>query len=934
MTNFNDRRLKMIYRIIVTQNDGRNQVFKIYNLEINTPEPDVSLLAQKLFHNPVTEKLVDKMPEGDFLEVMYHNGVVDPENESIIIACTKLGVEVEAAKIGMRYYGDLRKNVIVSKEVHMAFTEEPRLKTLKPQGARSPMETFDLTAMSEDQLMFISKARDLSLFLAQMTELAAIQRDEGMDVVNDVFLETFAARWCDHCNHIKWKSLGLFDELMNATAKINNSNLVSAFVDNSGAWAFYDGMVLLLTGETHNSPTQSEAYGGQLTKLGGILRDLFEHGLGGKPIGNVEMTIIGQLEGRIYELLKDHTLSPQTIAKETIRAIAAYGNRMGVPMLLAKMISHPNYGGKTFALGVSVGITTMEAAIKGIPQLGDLAVLAGARTGNDGFRGATVSSGERTEETDQGDSTHVQIGNPFPEQKMMRARLELRDANCLNAGNDFGAAGFISAFGEMAEPNENERGSYAGGILMNFAHVPLKCAGLDYKIMAVGESQERFAHCVKPEKLAAAMEIYDRYGLEATVIGVFTGNGRLQIMSDEAVTTYNAGTEMSGTKILDVAYKQFKRCPLPELEIIGPPPVVDDVVFPEITRANVAAMALAVTGHFDVSNQAYATTQYDATVQGISFQGPLYGENYNIASQLAVSKPLFGKPYAVTLSSSFHPWQFEVDPVRAALNAMIDAIVTHVVAGVELHDICLADNFYTPNKNPYAYYYLCGQVKSIADLSIKLGTPFFTGKDSSSGSATFRESIGTDLFCDITMNALCSLHVAAMGKHPDADKLVFHQWQRPGNLLYLIGPRSQTISGSILSSALGIVGKTLEGIPVDEVRPYFDLLGGLVQTGQLKSAVPVNRGGVIMRLFEGAEASGLGVKTELCAELFPESFGAVLVEISPDFEHELKKRFGDMSLLVGEIVPAKGINVCGAWLPWVGMFHEWNTVFEREVKKP
>lgn len=924
----------MNYRIAVTKKENGGKVFKIFNLEINETDPDINMLAKELFHNPVTEEVVEKMPAGEFLEIMYHNGVVDPENESIIIACAKLGVKVEAAKVGRRYYDEAREGVIISKEVHMTFTSEPQIETLKPRGQRNPMEYFDLTAMSDDELLALSTNGDLSLSLRQMSELVEIQKDEGMSAVNDVFLEVFAARWCDHCNHTKWKSLGLFKVLMDATAKINNPNLVSAFVDNSGAWDFYDDLVLLLTGETHNSPTQSEAYGGQLTKLGGILRDIFEHGLGGKPIGNVEMTIIGALEGAIYELLNDQTLSPQTIAKETIRAIADYGNRMGVPMLLSKMISHPNFGGKTFALGVTAGIATKEAAIKGVPWVGDLAVLVGAPTGNDGYHGATVSSGERTENTDQGDSTHVQIGNAFPEQKMMRAGIELRDKGCLRARNDFGAAGFTT-FMEMAEPNSNERGSYPGGILLNFAPVPLKCVGLDYKIMAVGESQERFAHCVVPEKLDIAMEIYNRYGLEATIMGVMTGNERVQIMSDDSVVDYTPDMQISGENILDVAYSQFSRCPLPELEIVDPPPVVDDVEFPEINRVNVTEMATAVTGHFDVSNQAYATRQYDSTVQGISYQGPLYGENYNIASLLGVCKPVFGKSYGMTLSSSFHPWQFEVDPVRAALNAMIDAIVTHVVAGVDLQDICLADNFYTPNKNPYAYHYLSRQVRSIAELSILLGTPFFTGKDSSSGSATFRKILGTDIFQDITVNALCSLHVAAMGKIPDVNRLVLHRWQKPGNLLYVLGQRSKTISGSILSSTLGITGKALEGIAANEVRPYFDELSALVSTGKLLSASPVNRGGIFMRIFEGVEASGFGVKSNLCTELFPESFGAVLVEVEPDFAPEIENRFGSsQALCVGEIVPDKGIETCGIQLPWDEMFEPWNTVFKREVTKP
>ena len=73
--------------------------------------------------------------------------------------------------------------------------------------------------------------------------------------------------------------------LKEATEIINNPNLVSAYYDNAGGWAFYEGLVLAISIETHNSPTGKEPFGGQITKLLGNLRDIFEFALGAKPIG-------------------------------------------------------------------------------------------------------------------------------------------------------------------------------------------------------------------------------------------------------------------------------------------------------------------------------------------------------------------------------------------------------------------------------------------------------------------------------------------------------------------------------------------------------------------------------------------------------------------------------------------------------------------------
>jgi len=199
------------------------------------------------------------------------------------------------------------------------------LETLKPRGSRKGMKVYDLTKMDDGQLLALSRERDLSLSLAQMKKLVKFQRRDRLPAVTDLYLETFGARWSDHCNHVKWKSLGLLKILKGATARIKNSNLVSAFIDNAGGWKFFGGLVAVFKLETHCSPSQQEPYGGQLTKLGGVIRDILDFGLGALPIGNLEMTVVGEFVLKRYRWLKGRTLGAKVIARETIRAIADYG---------------------------------------------------------------------------------------------------------------------------------------------------------------------------------------------------------------------------------------------------------------------------------------------------------------------------------------------------------------------------------------------------------------------------------------------------------------------------------------------------------------------------------------------------------------------------------------------------------------------------------
>ena len=908
-----------VYRLAIGSR-GHPEVIKIFNFETDGAPPDLQIIG-KYFCDPVTEYVIEEMPTGRFLEVLYHNGVIDPDQESILTACHSLGVPVIAAKVSKRYYGNAQHNVYVNKTVHMWFTNEPQLETLRPRGARKGMLVFDLTVMSDDELVALGngtdarrKGCDLALNLEDMHKLREIQIRDHMSCVTDVFLETFGARWSDHCYHRKWKALKLFKILQDATRRIKNSNLLSAFVDNAGVWKFFDRLAVALKLETHCNPSQLEPYAGQLTKLGGVLRDIIFCALGFRPIMNIELTVVGEFIRKLFPQLEGKTLSARTIARETIRAIADYGNPMGVPMGLARMLSHSSFSGKVFALGGSIGIGREDCALQGIPKKGDLVVMIGGRTGNDGLHGATVSSGEITAQTDSGDSSHVQIGNPFPEQKMVMAIEELRDAGCIRRQNDFGAAGIVSAIGEMGEHAEG-----GGGILVNLALVLLKCAGLENWQIAVSESQERGGLVIIREKLAEALAILQRHQLEFAVVGVVTCNSRFQLIYDASAVDLHPDMPLSGEVCLDVPYAYFDECPLPRIEIIEPPVRTHAVVFPSITPDNVGEMIARVTGSFDGCRQDYALTQYDDSVQGITVQGCLYGRDHNVTSHLAVSRPVYGKPYALTVSQSFSPSQCEVDPRLAARNAMLDAIVTQVVSGVQRTDICVADNFYTPSQDPYAYYWLDAQVREIAGLSEETETPFISGKDSSSGTGH-------------GVNVVPSVVITAMGKFYDYRRLVLHQWRHAGSTLLAVGPEFKTLSGSLLSSSLGLTGTVLESRSVEGIREYLDQLHHVVGSGRVLSAVPINRGGIMLRLFEGVIASGFGVETPLCKELFPENYGGALMEVSNSDAKHILSAYPELNpRIIGETVSVPRLSVCGKGLDSALLSYGWRTTFEREV---
>lgn len=917
--------MNQIIRIAVAPKQPRKGevgVYTIYNFELPPSEVEKLSLLYPVLHDDEVERIVIQLPDGDFHEVMYKPAIIDPQSKTIGAACKKLGINAEAIKVSIRYYGDAFKGVTVNPNVEICFTKEPELKTLKPVGERVPMETYNLLNMSDDRLALLSQDLNLSLSLAQMKKIRNDQAAQNLPFVTDLMLDVYAILWCDHCEHTWWQALGqLLKKLRLTTAEINNPNVLSAFMDNAGVWDFYDNFVLVFGGETHNSPSRKFTFGGQITKTVGHDRDIYQTGLGAKPIAHLEMTTVGEFVRKVYPVLERYVFSEAQVARETILAIAKAGNTTGIPMNLARMYSHPPFGVKPFAFGGTLGITTREAALKGLPQPGNEAWIVGNRSGNDGYHGGTVASGALSGFTERAVADHVQLGDPFTQQKMMQATIMIRDKGCARARNDFGAGGFISAFGEMAEPKTLPWGiSYAGGLLLNFALPPLKCAGLPDKILAIGESQERFAFAIIPEKVPEFVAICDLMELECTRVGVFTGNGRLQIIRDETVREFTKDTPLSGEILLDLPYDVFEDCPLPEVKVIEPPPKAE-VKFPAITMANVEDMAAMVVGHFDNCNQARAQKQYDSTVQGFCVQGPLYGVKNNVGSHLAVSRPVYGKPYAATTSMCFAPWLYDADPIAGVFSCFMDAYITQVAAGIDPNDICLVENFYSPNRDPYAPWYVIRQVEILCQLQ-KFTGPIINGKDSNYGSGEYEGRV---------INIPPSVNLMALGKFPDYSQLILHQWHCPGNLLYSLGKRANSLAGSTLVSALEITGGKVDTIPLGEIERYVQKLYAAASNNLYLSAVPVNRGGLILRLFEGVEASGLGVETDLCAELFPESFGTVLVEVEPENALRLENIFGDDAFYVGRIVEGKGIAVNGQRLYWERLYDGWNTRFAKEV---
>jgi phosphoribosylformylglycinamidine synthase len=300
-----------------------------------------------------------------------------------------------------------------------------------------------------------------------------------------------------------------------------------------------------------------------------------------------------------------------------------------------------------------------------------------------------------------------------------------------------------------------------------------------------------------------------------------------------------------------------------------------------------------------------------------------------------VSAPLRGKPHGLITTLAFNPFYGEIDPAGMARLMIIEAISKAVAAGADYRQMVLCDNFYTPRVRPETAWDLREMVETIADMSIALGVPFISGKDSSSG--TF-ETEGRRIDVPPT------LVVTTMGRLPDVRKVVSKNFKRPGNRIVLVGRLDcEALGGSVYADSRGQRGERLfDAYDASAIRSLWDALLELHGKAGYVSVSAIAEGGILLRLFEAAWGSGYGARITLDAfpegrkdgSIFGEFVGSVLLEVPS--EYNLNGQLGDVPYrVIGEVLTEpKLILLDGGKVVWqeptAALSEVWSKTF-REV---
>jgi phosphoribosylformylglycinamidine synthase len=803
-----------------------------------------------------------------------------------------------------------------------------RLPSLYPavhgEGSR-PVETVTLTTLEGAALEKLSKDRLLALTLSEMESIRNYFRDprtqEHRKAVGlpseptDVELEMVAQTWSEHCKHkIFGATIDYTDAETGESTQIKSLYstyikqttrdlekvrpfLRSVFSDNAGVVQFDEDTLVCFKVETHNSPSALDPFGGAITGIVGVNRDILGTGIGAKPIFNTNYLCFGDPTTPAEEIPAG-LLHPKTVLRGVHQGIIEGGNHSGIPTVAGGFLFDESYKGKPLVFcgtgGILPNTVNGEAAYIKHIDAGDLVVMLGGRVGKDGIHGATFSS-LALDETSP--TSAVQIGDPITQKKMLDFLLEARDLGLYKGITDNGAGGLSSSLGEMAESS--------GGVRIDLELCPLKYHGLAPWEILVSESQERMSLAVHPQTIERFLALAAKRGVEGAVIGQFTGDGWVDIRYEGKPV---------GALSLEFLHKGL---PPMRLKATWVPPKRFSAQLP--VNLDLGATLLKLLADPTVASKEGLVRQYDHEVQARSVVKPFCGEKMDGPTEGAVLKVKPDSDRGLTVTHGVCPRYGDADPYQMALNAVDEAYRAHIALGGDPDNASVLDNFCWPDpveseKTPDGAYKLAQLVKTcrgLRDACLAYGLPLISGKDSMKNDAFMNGK---------KVSIRPTLLVSLMGVIPDVNKAMTTDFLTAGDLIVLVGESRPELAGSTLEKVLGT---ELAGIPTVHPKKALSLYKAVavaLRRGLVRSLHDLSDGGLGVALAESALGGRLGAHVTLDELpgsggtdpelLFGESPSRFLASVAPDaLDDFLKTLGGQTCAVIGVVVPEPQVTI-------------------------
>ena len=780
----------------------------------------------------------------------------------------------------------------------------------------------------------------LALSAEEIDYLHTIERQNGRPLT-DSEIFGFAQINSEHCRHKifggtfvidgKEKESSLF-ALIKKTTEENPGRILSAYKDNV---AFAQGpvveqfapkdqstsdyfcvedieSVISLKAETHNFPTTVEPFNGAATGTGGEIRDRMGGGTGSWPIAGtaVYMTAYPRLQAdsgsssaedapterdweNVIPVRKWLYQSPEQILIKASNGASDFGNKFGQPLICGSVLTFehqestqenaPKYAyDKVIMLAGGVGYGKKRDCLKKIPQKGNKIVVVGGDNYRIGLGGGSVSSVDTGRYSNGIELNAIQRANPEMQKRaynLVRALVE-EDNNPVVSIHDHGSAGHLNCLSELVEECGGE---------VDMTKLPIGDKTLSAKEIIANESQERMGLLIDEKHLEHVQRIAERERAPMYVVGETTGDAHFSFIQADGTKPFD----------LDVA-QMFGHSPKTIMQDETVERRYADVTY---TQDDLDKYLERVLQLESVACKDWLTNKVDRSVSGKIARQQCQGEIQLPLSDCGVVALDYRGKSGIATALGHAPQAGLASPEAGSVLSVAEALTNIVWAPLAdgLSSVSLSANWMWPcrsQKGEDARLYAA--VEALSDFCCRLNINVPTGKDSLS--LTQQYPNGEKIISPGTVI------VTSGGEVSDIKKVVSPVLVNDKNAsIYHIDFSFDEfrLGGSAFAQSLCKVG---DDVPTVKDAEYFadcfNAIQEMIRKGWIMAGHDISAGGLITTLLEmtfANTAGGMHINlhdipcNDIVKTLFAENPG-VVIEVSDEHKHELKKFFEDRGI--------------------------------------
>ena len=791
---------------------------------------------------------------------------------------------------------------------------------------------YQIINLSKDDDALLKFSQEKLLFL-NLQEMKAIQshyqnptvqekrKSLGLPPeITDVEIEVLAQTWSEHCKHKifaakinyvekdkageiieKEEINSLYKSYIKKTTHIiseKRDDLLSVFSDNAGIVSFDEKDAYCMKVETHNSPSALDPYGGAMTGIVGVNRDIIGTGMGAKPIFNTDVFCFADpfYKGKIPNKL----MHPQRIFKGVHRGVEEGGNQSGIPTVNGAIVFDNRFLGKPLVFCGTGGIMPKkiidphtnahrETHLKEILP-GDLIVMVGGRIGKDGIHGATFSSAALKEDSP---TSAVQIGDPITQKKLLDFILIARDEGYIRTLTDNGAGGLSSSIGEMA--------TLVGGCELHLEKAPLKYEGLQPWEILISEAQERMSLAIDLKHQKSLMELAKIHDVEISFLGTFNASNEFlvyfkgQVVCNLDMTFLHEGVpQLDLNAIWDHSHLK-KITPTPQESFYQR--------FEKMSVSQHQDLLVKMLQRYNIASKEYWVRQYDHEVQGKTVIKPFDGVEHDAPMDAAVVKPKYESEQGLVISNGLAPRYSDIDTYTMSLSVVDEAVRNIVATGGNPDTLVGLDNFCWPDPiqspaTPDGEYKLAQLVRSckgLHNICLAYNLPLISGKDS------MKNDYGEG---EEKISVPPTLLFTAIAKINDVKKSMTTPFKSDNSFLFQLGETYPELGGSEFFAEHDQMGEESPKVNYDKNIKLYRVLHQAIQKDMILACHDLSDGGLLIALAESAFGGMVGCEIDLkclpshlktIEKLYSESNGRFIVEIAEGKLKEFKNLFEEHS---------------------------------------